>query len=114
MDKFSGFDIDHKHSLARLVQTGQSEGHRKLRTNVCQLRERLKMQRGPGGGLHWTFEESGLPDHLDDELVDIVDRWELSNPTRLTWIYRTAKKNDRIDARRQAVLFSMNELLRVP
>ena len=47
-----------------------------------------------------------------DGLVDVVDRLEVSHPTKLTWI-RTAKKNDRIDARKQAVLLSMNELPRV-
>jgi len=53
---------------------------------------------------------SGL---LYDGLVDVVDRLEISNPTKLTWIYRTAKKNDRIDARKQAVLLSMDEVPRV-
>ena len=71
------------------------------------------MQRGPGDRLHLTFEVSGLSGHLHDGLVDVVDRLEVSNPTKLTWIYRTAKKNDRIDARKQAVLLSMNELPRV-
>ena len=33
--------------------------------------------------------------------------------TKLTWIDRTAKTNDRIDARQQAVLLSMNEMPRV-
>ena len=35
------------------------------------------------------------------------------SPTKLTWIDRTAKTNDRIDARQQAVLLSMNEMPRV-
>jgi transposase len=113
MDKFIGFDIDHKHTLACVVQAGQPDRYRKLRTDVGQLREWLKMQRGPGDRLHLTFEVSGLSGHLYDGLVDIVDRLEVSNPTKLTWIYRTAKKNDRIDARKQAVLLSMNELPRV-
>jgi hypothetical protein len=58
------------------------------------------MQREPGDRLHLTFEVSGLSGHLYDGLVDVVDRLEVSNPTKLTWIYRTAKKNDRIDARK--------------
>ena len=66
-----------------------------------------------GNRLHLTFEVSGLSGHLYDGLVDVVDRLEVSNPTKLTWIYRTAKKNDRIDARKQAVLLSMNEVPRV-
>lgn len=113
MDKFIGFDIDHKHTLACVVQVGQPDRYRKLRTDVGQLREWLKMQRAPGDRLHLTFEVSGLSGHLYDGLVDVVDHLEVSNPTKLTWISSTAKKNDRIDARKQAVLLSMNELPRV-
>ena len=64
MDKFLGFDIDHKHTLGRLVQAGQPDRYRKLRTDVDQLREWLKMQRGPRDRLHLTFEVSGLSGHL--------------------------------------------------
>ncbi len=39
MDKFIGFDIDHKPTLACLVQTGQPNRYRKLPTDVGQLRE---------------------------------------------------------------------------
>ena len=60
-----------------------------------------------------TFEVGGLSGLLYDGLLDVVDCLEVSNPTKLTWIYRTAKKNDRIDARKRAVLLSMNELPRV-
>jgi transposase len=80
---------------------------------VGQLREWLHAERQPDDRLHLTFEVSGLSGHLYDGLVDVVDRLEVSNPAKLTWIYRTAKKNDRIDARKQAVLLSMNELPRV-
>jgi len=68
------------------------------------------MQRGPGDRLPLTFQLSGLSGHLYDGLVDVVDRLEVSNATKLTWIYRTAKKNDRIDAPKRAVLLSMNEV----
>ena len=108
MDKFIGFDIDHKHTVACVVQAGQPDRYRTLRTDVGGLREWLKTEREPGDRLHLTFEVSGLSGHLYDGLVDVVDRLEVSNPTKLTWIYRTAKKNDRIDARKQAVLLSMS------
>ncbi len=32
MNKFIGFDIDHKHTLAFLTQAGQPDRYRKLRT----------------------------------------------------------------------------------
>ena len=39
MDKFIGFDIDHKHTVACVVEAGQPDRYRKLRTDVAQLRE---------------------------------------------------------------------------
>ena len=46
MDTFTGFDIDHKHTLACLLQAGQPDRYRKLRTDVRQLREQPKIRRG--------------------------------------------------------------------
>jgi len=113
MDKFIGFDIDHKHTVACITEAGRRDRYSKLKTEVGALREWLQAQRQPGDRLHLTFEVSGLSGLLYDGLVDVVDRLEISNPTKLTWIYRTAKKNDRIDARKQAVLLSMGEVPRV-
>lgn len=70
------------------------------------------MQHRSGNPLYLTFEVSGLSGHLHDGLVVVVDRLEASNPTNLTWIHPTARKNDRTDARKRAVLRSMNELPR--
>ena len=50
MDKFSGYAIDYKHTLACVIQTGQPDRYRKLPTDVGQLREWLKTQRGPAYG----------------------------------------------------------------
>ena len=37
-------------------------------------------------------------------VVQKVDDITVSNPTKMTYIYRTSKKNDWIDVRKQAVL----------
>jgi transposase len=113
MDKFIGFDIDHKNTVACITAAGQPERYSRLRTDVTELREWLKNQRGPGDRLHLTFEVSGLSGHLYDGLVDVVDRLEVSNPSKLTWIYRSTQKNDRMDSRKQAVLMRVGELPRV-
>ena len=39
MDKFIGFDMDHKHTMACVVQAGQPDRYRKLPTDLGQLRE---------------------------------------------------------------------------
>ncbi len=51
MDKFIGFDIDHKHTVACVVQAGQPDRYRKLPTDVGELREWLKSSAGLATGL---------------------------------------------------------------
>jgi transposase len=57
-----------------------------------------------------TFEISGQAGFLYDSLIDCTDSITVANPDKMTWIYRTAKKNDRMDARKMAVLLSIGEI----
>ena len=63
-----------------------------------------------GWRVHAVFEISGQAGFLYDELIEDVASLHVANPSKMTWIYRTAKKNDRIDARKMAVLLSIGEL----
>lgn len=67
----------------------------------------------PVDRLRLTSEVSGLSGHLYDGLANVVDGLGVSHLTKLTSIYRAAKKHDRIAVRRQAVLLLMNKLPRV-
>ena len=112
MNKFISFDINNGQTVGCAVPASQPDRVRKLPTDVVQFRQWLKTQRGFGNPLHLTFELSALSGHLHDGLVVVVDPLEVSNPTSLTWIHPTARKNDRIDARKQALLRSIIELPR--
>ena len=48
MYKYIGFDIDYKQTVVCVVQPGQSDRFRTLRTDVGQLRHWLKTKRGLG------------------------------------------------------------------
>ena len=64
MDKSMGFDVDHKHTVACILQAGRPDGYSKLKTEVSVLRAWLQTQRCPGDRLRLTFEgseSSGLP-----------------------------------------------------
>ena len=113
MDKYIGFDIAYKKTVACVVQRGQPDKYDTLPTDVNIMRQWLEKQRKPSDRLHLTFEMSGQSGWLYDSLRDRVDSLTVSNPSQMTWIYRTAKKSDRIDARKQAVLCMMNELPQV-
>jgi transposase len=110
MDKYIGFDIDDKKTVACVVQDGQEDHFQTLCTDLQQMRRFLAEQGKGGHRVHLTFEISGRAGFWYDALGDVVEDITVSNPHQLTWIYRTSKKNDRIDARKQAVLLRLGEL----
>ena len=113
MDKYIGFDIDDKKTVACVVQKDEKDVYETMPTDVEVMRAWLKKQRGPNDKLHLTFEVSGQAGWFYDELIDSVDTLTVSNPSKMTWIFRTSKKTDRIDARKQAVLLQIGEIPKV-
>lgn len=113
MEKYIGFDIDSKKTIACVVQKDKKDRFTTIKTDIGRMKSFLISQRMPGDKLHLTFEISGQAGHRYDQLAEFVDDITVSNPTKMTWIYRTSKKNDRIDARKQAVLLSIGEIPKV-
>jgi len=110
MDKYIGFDIDSNKTAACVIQNGKNDLYQTIGPDVQSMRQFLISQKQPGCKIHLAFEISGQAGFIYDSLIDCVDYINIANPTKMTWIYRTAKKNDRIDARKMAVLMSINEL----
>lgn len=113
MDKYIGFDVDSKKTVVCVVQKGQKDKFTTLKTDIELMKKFLQKQHKPDEKLHLTFEISGEAGYRHDALADFVDDITVSNPTKMTWIYRTSKKNDRIDARKQAILLSIGEVPKV-
>lgn len=111
--KYIGFDIDSKKTVACVVQQGKNDRYTTFPTDIRQMRQYLERQRRPQTQLHLTFEISGEAGYRYDALREYVDTLTVSNPNKMTWIFRTSKKNDRVDARKQAVLLSIGEVPRV-
>ena len=111
--KYIGFDIGGNKIAACVVQQGQKDRYTTLSTDLAQMQQYLQQQRQDGSPLHLTFEVSGEAGYRYDALREYVDTLTVSNPHQLTWIYRTRKKNDRIDCRKQAVLLSIGEIPKV-
>ena len=110
MDKYIGFDMADKKTVACVLTQNRKELYASLPTEVTAFRAWLAQQKKGGHRLHLTFEVSGRAGFFYDSLFDSVDSLTVSNPSKMTWIYRTAKKTDRIDARKQAVLLKMGEI----
>jgi transposase len=108
--KYIGFDIDSKKTAVCVVQQGQKDRYRTLKTDLLEMQQYLQQQRQDGSCVHLTFEISGEAGYRYEALRGLVDTLTVSNPHKMTWIYRTSKKNDRIDCRKQAVLLSIGEV----
>jgi len=114
MKKYIGFDIDDKKTVA-CVYTPETEGFKfsAFRTDLEVMQEFLEKERKKGDEIHLTFEVCGRSGYLYDGLLDLTDTLTVSNPTKMTWIYRTKKKNDRMDAKKQAILLAVKQIPRV-
>jgi transposase len=110
MNKYIGFDMSDKQTIACVIGTEKQESYAALPTEVADLRRWLAGQKKGGHRLHLTFEVCGRARFLYDHLRDAVETLSVSNPAQMTWIYRTAKKTDRMDARKMAVLLKLGEL----
>ena len=107
MDKYIGFDIDCKKTVACVVQNGKKDFYATIGSDVESMRRFLISQKSIGCKSHLVFEISGQAGFIHDSLAGYADTITVANPSKMTWIYRTAKKNDRIDARKMAVLLSI-------
>lgn len=110
MDKYIGFDIDCKKVVACVVEDCKREVYETIGPDVDSMRKFLLAQKGSGDKVEVAFEISGEAGFIYDSLRDCVDKIHVVNPHKATWIFRTAKKNDRIDARKMAILLSIGEL----
>ncbi len=113
MDKYIGLDMDCKKTVGFAIVPGRSERSATVGPDVESIRRYLRQESKGGYQVHAVFEISGQAGFLYDALVDDVASLHVANPSKMTWIYRTAKKNDRIDARKMAVLLSIGELPQV-
>jgi transposase len=111
--KYIGFDIDSKKTVACVVQRDRKDRYTTMKTDLVEMQQFLQRERRDAEEVHLTFEISGEAGYRYDALRGLVDTLTVSNPHKMTWIYRTSKKNDRIDCRKQAVLLSINEVPRV-
>jgi transposase len=108
--KYIGFDIDSNKTSVCIVQKNKADRFSTIGPDVGSMKKLLANEKKEGYSVHLTFEISGQAGFLYDELIGCVDSIKVANPDKMTWIYRTAKKNDRIDARKMAVLLSIGEI----
>ena len=110
MVKYIGFDIDSKKTVCCIIQSGKTDRYRTINSKVSMMKALLAQEKLDGSKVHLVFEISGQAGFIYDGLIDCIDSITVANPSKMTWIYRTTKKNDRLDARKMAVLLSIGEV----
>jgi len=110
MDKYIGFDIDCKKTVVCVVQNGKKDFFDTIGSDIQSMRRFLAQQKHDSCKTHLVYEISGQAGFIYDSLIDSADTITVANTFKMTWIYRTTKKNDRIDARKMAVLLSIGEV----
>jgi len=110
MDKYIGFDISSKDVSVCVIQKNKQERYATIGPDVGSMRNFLVNEKKDGSRLNVVYEISGQAGFIYDLLIDCVDSITVANPDKMTWIYRTTKKNDRMDARKMAVLLSIGEI----
>lgn len=102
--------MDSKKTVACVVQNGKKDTYAAIGPDIGSMKRFLQQQRQDHSKVHLTFEISGQAGFVYDSLIDSVDTITVVNPSKMTWIYRTAKKNDRIDAHKMTVPLSIGEV----
>jgi len=110
MNKYIGFDMDCKKTVACVIQKGNKDLYATIGSDIESMRKFLAQQKHDQCKIHLVFEVSGQAGFIYDALAGYADTITVANPAKMTWIYRTTKKNDRIDARKMAVLLSIGEV----
>lgn len=111
MKKYIGFDM-HKETTTACVYEPKKNTRRfeTLKTDPAVLGRWLGREKKKGDEVHLTFEVGGHAGLFYDALVGKVDHLTVCNPSGMPWIYRTAKKTDRADAEKMALMMSMGQL----
>jgi len=110
MIKYIAFDIDCNKTVCCIIQQEKNERYQTIPSTIAHMREFLRREKADGCKIHLVFEISGQAGFLYDSLINCADSITVANPIKMTWIYRTTKKNDRFDARKMAVLLSIGEI----
>ncbi|MBL7152786.1 MAG: hypothetical protein ISS79_03655 [Phycisphaerae bacterium] len=84
MDKYIGFDIDDKKTVACVVQNGKKDIYATFVSGIEQMKNLLKTERQGREKLHLTFEISGQAGYRYDHLRGYADDITVSNPSKMT------------------------------
>jgi len=109
--KYIGMDV-HKQStsVCMLNQNGKTIKEFKVRGPVSEAVDRLRRYQGP---MAVCYEASCGYGHLHDLLRKVAQRIVVAHPGQLRLIFRSKRKNDRVDAKKLATLLLLDQVPQV-
>lgn len=108
---FIGMDVHLKStSVCVLSQRGEKLDERTIRGRWPKVIDYVKEVKVRHGKVSVCFEASCSSGHLHDQLSRFVDRVVVAHPGQTRLIFRTKRKNDRIDAEKLAKLLYLGEV----
>jgi len=109
---FLGLDVHKNQStLCALDVDGKQVFNRAIKGSWIKVVDQIrKVKQGHGGKVAVCFESSCGYGPLHDALVKIVDQVVVAHPGHLRMIFRAKKKNDKIDARKLAMLLFFGQV----
>ena len=111
MDKYIGFDISNKSTVCCVyTQKDNKSRFKTIKTELSEMKEFLRAEKKGGYSIHLTYEVGGHAGLMYDTLKKYVTTQTVGNPSAMKWIFKTSKKNDRIDAQKQAILNSIGQI----
>jgi transposase len=107
---YAGLDYHQsRSSICLLDQGGNKVCTREVKGSWPKIVEEFKkIKAAHPGAISICFEASCGSGHLYDELCRVADRVVVANPAQLRLIYRSKRKNDRIDALKLAKTLALD------
>ncbi|HEW78553.1 MAG TPA: hypothetical protein ENH34_01100, partial [Phycisphaerales bacterium] len=81
MDKYIGFDIDCKKTVACVVQGGKKDFYATIGSDIQSMRKFLDQQKLDSAKIHLVFEISGQAGFIYDSLAGYADTITVANPS---------------------------------
>ena len=109
---YIGMDVHKKVSMLYVLdENGKILRETSVPGSIRMLVERVRrLRQAVGGTVKICYEASGGCGWLHDQLVALGLRVQVAHPGKLRMIFRSKRKNDRVDARKLAKLLYLDEV----
>jgi transposase len=108
---FVGIDVHYKNSVICFLDPTAPGKQQSRTTTVPTTREALVRALGPlEGRCKIAYEVGAQAQWVGSILKPLAEEVQVANPSRMPWLFREGRKDDRLDARKLATLLYLGQL----